>query len=91
VDTPERGDRSWGAATAHTYEWVTRWEESYCELTALTPLNDKFRPFMVRTMKSDSFGRYLAEVWPYSHMSEEHCLNEHLISLGYGLDTKPKM
>jgi endonuclease YncB( thermonuclease family) len=49
VNTPERGDPDWASSTKLLATWFTKW-------------NSGEWPFVVRTQKSDAFGRYLAIV-----------------------------
>jgi micrococcal nuclease len=84
VDTPERGDPLWAGATSETRAWVLTRERDYYLLTGIPSTSPNFWPFMIQTEKADSFGRYLAKVWPYSHMSPAYCLNDHLrVDMGW--------
>ena len=76
VDTPERGEEGWAAATAVVQQWVDEWGS----------IGGKW-PFMIRShepLKTDNFGRWLAEVYTIDGLS---CINDILAEHGWGLDT----
>ncbi len=76
VNTPELKGATRPAGLAATY-FVKDWLSE--------ALGDW--PLIVRTEKSDAFGRYLAWVW---RRSDERCLNSDIIEAGHGVVFMPE-
>jgi len=45
-------------------------------------LSGSMWPLKIRTVKADSFGRYLADVWWMDEEGQEHHVNQELLTLG---------
>lgn len=74
VNTPERGHIDWNHATLTTLDWLRERD-----------FNDAW-PYLIRTEKSDSFGRYLAKIW---NATRTDCLNDYLRDMGWPDTTRP--
>jgi micrococcal nuclease len=70
VDTPERNEPGWDEAKRFTANWLVQ-ATSYSE-----PLE---WPLVIRTVKADNFGRYLADVF---RVSDGAHLNADLLASG---------
>jgi len=69
VDTPERNEPGWKEARLFTLTW-------------LTEANTGDWPLRIQTIKSDSFGRYLADVW---RLTDSAHLNHALLDSGHAV------
>ena len=69
VNTPERGQIDWQFAIETTKDWLVDWQYM------------GEWPFTIRTEKSDSFGRYLAMIWPEGKTVAS--LNDYLRACGW--------
>jgi micrococcal nuclease len=75
LDTPERGQPGWAEATEYTRVYLATFPQ----------------PLKVRTEKADSFGRWLADVYPSAPNFES--LTEHVIRVMtnlHGIDCRWK-